>query len=280
MDDEGVKAVEYQMLKRDVESNRQLYDDMLQRTKQASVAAALRANNIRITDAARPPVAPYEPNPPVNVAIGLICGVFLGGIWVSLFAGQGKIMQPGELKSIAGVAELGAIQSSAPRLKGRESWELAAPAISDEDRLLESLSLVTRNRQPSATAQSYGSILTSLRLSDRFRECHVITLTSPGAVEGKTTVLSGLGVVLARMHQRVLVVDGDLYKPELHKKLDGHNEIGLADLLRLPDVSRTNLSEFIQETGIPNLSLLAGGSGGPAPLLFSHRLQDMFRRAS
>jgi succinoglycan biosynthesis transport protein ExoP len=274
---EGVKAVEYQMLKREVESNRQVYDDMLQRTKQASVAAALRANNIRVVDAARVPIAPYKPNPPINAAIGMMGGFFLGAVWVSVFKGQGKITQPGELKGIAGVSELGAIQSAKAYLKQRHAWEIGTRGISDEDRLLARLALVTPNWQPSVTAQSYRSILTSLRLSDRSRECRVIALTSPSAVEGKTTVLSGLGVVLARMQQRVLVVDGDLYKPELHERLEAHNERGLADLLRLPERSRVRLSEFIQTTGIPNLSLLASGSGGPAPLLFSGRLKEIFR---
>jgi capsular exopolysaccharide synthesis family protein len=277
VNEESVKAVEYQMLKREVESNRQLYDDMLQRTKQASVAAALRANNIRIVDAARVPIAPYKPNPPVNTALGMIGGFFLGAIWISVFKGQGKITQPGELKGIAGVSELGAIQSAKAFLKQRHTWEIGTRYVSDEDRLLARLALVTSNWEPSAAAQSYRSILTSLRLSDRYRECRVIALTSPGAVEGKTTVLTGLGVVLARMQQRVLLVDGDLYKPELHERLDVRNERGLADLLRLPERSRARLSEFIQATGIPNLSLLAGGSGGPAPLLFSGRLKEIFR---
>lgn len=276
VNEEGVKAVEYQMLKRDVESNRQLYDDMLQRTKQASVAAALRANNIRVVDAARVPVAPYKPNPPVNAAIGLIGGFFFGAVWVSVFSGQGKIRQPGELKAIAGVSELGVIQSAKAQPKRRDRWGLAALTTSEEDKLLVRLALVTPSRQPSATAQSYSSILTSLLLSDRYRECRVIALTSPGAAEGKTTVLSSLGVVLARMQQRVLLVDGDFYKPELHERLNSHNEKGLADLLRLSKRPRVDLSEFIQSTGIPNLWLLASGSPDPTPLLFSDRQKEIF----
>jgi succinoglycan biosynthesis transport protein ExoP len=274
VNEEGVKAVEYQMLKREVESNRQLYDDMLQRTKQASVAAALRANNIRIIDAARLPAAPYKPNALLNAAVGLIGGFFLGSIWVTASAGQGKITQPGELKGIAGVSDLGAIQSAETLLEHRDVWGLDS---SDEDSLLARLSLVTPGQQPSAIAQSYGSILTSMRLSDWYGECRVIAFTSPGALEGKTTVLSGLGAVLARMQQHVLVVDGNLYKPELHERLGGHNDRGLADLLRLPERTRIRSSEFIQSTGIPNLSLLASGSGGPMPLLFSGRLEEIFR---
>ena len=277
VNEEGAKTVEYQMLKREVESNRQLYDDMLQRTKQASVAAALRANNIRVVDSARVPVEPYKPNPPVNAAVGLVGGFLFGAAWVSFFAGKNKIMQPGELKSLSGVSELGAIRTTKTLMKQRDAWQARLLTVSDEDKLLARLALVTSNQQPSVTAQAYRSILTSLRLSEGHRERRVIALTSPGAVEGKTTVVTGLAVVLARMQQRVLVVDGDFYKPELHERLDCSNERGLADLLRLSEGSRVKLSEFVQQTGIPNLSLLAGGSGGQAPLLFSGRLKEIFR---
>lgn len=253
VNEEGVKAVEYQMLKREVESNRQLYDDMLQRTKQASVAAALRANNIRIVDAARIPTAPYKPNPPINAALGSVGGFFLAAAWVTIFAGEGKIRQPGELKTIAGVSELGAIQS------------------------VKSLSKLTPDQLPAAIAQAYRSIVTSLSLSERNKQCRVIAITSPGAMEGKTTVLTGLALVLARMQQRVLVVDGDFYKPELHERFETSNEKGLADLLRLPEGFRAKLSGCIQNTAVPNLSILASGSGEAAPLLFSGRLKEILR---
>ncbi|HTF71439.1 MAG TPA: polysaccharide biosynthesis tyrosine autokinase, partial [Edaphobacter sp.] len=260
--EESLKSVQYQMLKREVESNRQLYDELLQRTKQAGAAAALRANNIRVVDPARVPVAPYKPNLPLSAAVGLLGGLGVGAAWITVFTSRSTINQPGELKKIGGVSELGTIISSR------------------EHRILARFALINSSQQPSAIAQSYRSVLTSLHLADRNNnECSVFAFTSASAVEGKTTVLSSLAVVLASMRQRVLVVDGDIYKPELHNRLDGCNDKGFADLLRDFEVSKVKLSDFIQITAIPNLSLLASGNGdGLTPLLFSPQLQNVLQR--
>ncbi len=279
--EEGVKSVQYQMLKREVESNRQLYDELLQRTKQASVAAALQANNINVVDPAKTPDGPYKPSLPVNGAAGLLGGVGLGAMCVTLLAKKSTITRPGELKSIAGVAELGAIQSWKAEGQRRVGRGLGNQSLaSREQKLLARMALVNSEQQPSAIAQSYRSVLTSLRLNNgAAAESRILAFTSPSAVEGKTTVMSSLSVVLAKMQQRVLVVDGDMYKPELHKKLDGHNDRGLLDLLREADSSTVKLSEYVQDTAIPGLSLLASGRpDGATPLLFSPRLQDLFER--
>jgi polysaccharide biosynthesis transport protein len=264
---EGVKAVEYQMLKREVESNRQIYDDMLQRTKQAGVAAALRANNIRVVDAARVPTSPYSPNPPVNTVLGSIGGFLLAAAWVTAFSGEGKIRAPGELKSMAGVSELGVIQSIKSLSKGQTV--LTEAIASDKS--------ASTNTLPSLLGHAYGSILTSLTMGETSKECRVIAITSPGAMEGKTSVVSGLAIALARMQQKVLVIDGDLYKPGIHERFHIKNDTGLADLLQSQDTSRRKLLDCIQTTVIPNLSILSSGSSIPTPLLFSGRLKEIVR---
>jgi capsular exopolysaccharide synthesis family protein len=273
--EEGAKAVEYQMLRREVESNRQIYEDMLQRTKQARVAAALRANNIRIVDSARVPAAPYKPNVMMNAAAGSVGGFCLAAGWVIFFTGGGKIRRPGELKSIVGVSELGAIRSSRSLSTETRHYLALANSEADQKAIRSAQPTHLAQEQLAETAQAFSAILTSLRLSERNDQCRVVAVTSPSAMEGKTTILSGLAITLARMQQRVLVIDGDLYKPELHQRLDAPKEPGLAELLRAADDTARILSKYIHQTRVSNLSILPGGTGGPAPLLFSDRLKDV-----
>ena len=259
-----------------MESNRQLYDELLQRTKQASVAAALQANNITVVDAAKVPLAPSKPKLPINAAAGLLGGLGLGALCISVFTKKSTITRPGELKSIAGVSELGAIQTLRKE-NSRRHWRQETSLQSPAQKLLDRFALLDAEQQPTAIAHSYRSVLTSLRLTGG--KCRVLAFTSPSAIEGKTTVISGLSVVLAEMKQRVLVIDGDMYKPTLHQKLDGHNERGLLDVLQEANLTQERLPEFIQRTAIPKLDLMASGrKEGSIPLLFSSRLRELLEK--
>src|SRR5207253_954759 len=104
---DAAKTAHYSILKREVDASRQLYENMLQKLKEASIASALRASNIRIVDAAEPPSAPYKPDVMQRVTVGLLSGVFLGVVFVVLRERADRTLQdPGDPSYYLGLPEL------------------------------------------------------------------------------------------------------------------------------------------------------------------------------
>ena len=107
------KGIQYNIYKREVKTNRQLYDNLLQRVKEAGVAAAMRASNIRVVDPAKPPRRPHKPNHALNSALGLLGGIFLGVAFVFVSERADRTLkQPGDATNYLRVPELGVIPAS------------------------------------------------------------------------------------------------------------------------------------------------------------------------
>jgi capsular exopolysaccharide synthesis family protein len=297
---EAGKAIQYNILKRELDSNRQLYEAMLQRMKEVSVASAMRASNVRIVDPAKPPRLPYKPNVFLNAGLGLLTGLFLGVAFIMVRERADRtIQQPGDLHFYLNTPELGVIPSSKVQdhksfyhryrkskpsslSLTRDSPETALSKLATH-KLEERLELVAWQRQHSIMARSFRAVLTSILFSgqngDRPR---VLVITSTGPLEGKTTVASNLAIALAEVHQRILLIDGDLYKPRLHEVFDLPNDCGLIDLLGKRKLSAgVSLKDVAQETAVQGLSLLPSGpqSAGATHLLYSPALLDLLRQA-
>jgi succinoglycan biosynthesis transport protein ExoP len=283
------KVTHYNILKREVDTNRQLYDSMLQRVKEAGIASALRASNVRVVDAARPPGLPYKPDMAGNAMVGLLVGAFLGVVVVIARERVDRtVRSPGDVASYLNVPELGVIPAGnaglGRRLYYRKRRSLAAPDVSAGalERSAQSVELATWQRKPSLLAESFRATLTSILFSgqngDRPR---VIVFTSPNPREGKTTVVSNLGIALAEISQRVLLIDGDLRKPRLPEIFSVPNDSGLTDLLRQKQsLDGQPLDGMVLETGVPGLYLLPSGtkSTGASNLLYSPRMAELLQR--
>jgi len=264
--EQAVRAVHYDILKRAVESERQLYATMLTRIKEASMAAALGAGNIRIVDTASVPTAPRSPKPVQNAGVGSICGLAAGGLlaWLRDRANR-HIREPGEAGQLLNVPELGAIPSVArvPRLlEGRLQEGQPLSLISIRDRGLGTAPdgcLEIWAPEFSLVAESFRTIVLSILCSES--HCRILAVVSAMTMDGKTTVAANLAIGLALKGERVLLVDGDLRKPRLHTLFGNSNDRGLSDLLcgELPG-AREQLSAFFSSTRIPGLFLLAHGS--------------------
>ncbi len=280
------KEAGYSVLKREVESTQQMYDDMLHRAKEAGVASALRTTNIRVIDPARAPSRPYSPNPALNLGAGLLFGL-IGGVGLAFLRERSNVIkQPGDAVAL-NLPELGVIPSAKDDRKlGRGNGRLI-PMPSGKPEL----ALVTWQHDTSLLSESFRAALTSILFSSGLHEGNglagprrgaVLVVSSTDAMEGKTTVVSNLGAALAQAGRRVLLIDGDLRKPSLHKVFGMPNDdSGLTDLLRNADPMETaNVAAAIRETAVPGLWVLPSGAGrdGIPKLLYAANLNALLER--
>ena len=302
--DQAGRAIQYNILRREVDTSRQIYDSLLQKVKEAAVASAMSASNIRVVDPATPPRFPSKPNHLLNIALGLLSGVFLGVVFVFVRERADRTLkQPGDATYYLNVPELGVIPASSAdssqgsngkrglsvkiRRKKLGKTGAAAPDSSElgpqGSRLTaDSIALVTWQRKPSLSSECFRATLTSiLYAGNNGKHPQMLVVTSPSPSEGKTSVVSNLAVCLAEIKQRVLIIDADMRKPRQHSIFDVPNSWGLSDLLREQNpIGGLPLEAIALETEIPGLYVLPSGPGthSIANLLHSPRTRELLQR--
>ena len=253
-------AIEYTVLKRDAESNRQLYQDLLLRLKEAGVSAGLRSSNIRVVDVARPPTAPITPNVPRNLQIGLLLGLACGmGLAFVLESLDTSIRNMEELGAISTLPALGTIPL---QLSNNGSLRKRLKTVSSGSEMPEAPALVTYARPRSEAAEAYRALRTSILLSSFGAPPKVILVTSAMPQEGKTTISANSALVLAQRGSRVLLLDADLRRPGIDKLFGIKARGGLSTLIsgveKFEDV-------LVQSAEVPNLWILPAGPIPPQP---------------
>lgn len=277
--DDSDKSIQYDMLKHDVDTNRQIYQAMLQRVKESSIASALKATNVRILDAAIPPDHPYKPSLPVNTGAGMLCGLMIGVAGILLRARtNASVQEPGDAGLLLGVPELGVIpaaQTSRKRIAPARGLLLA----SIQNETSEIASAYPENS--SVIADSFRSVLASILFTGTRRRQQVLVVTSANPGEGKTTAVTNLGATLANMKRKVLLIDGDIRSPRLHSIFGLDNSLGLTDVLQqIAHHEVPKIHSPIRHTGIPNLHVLTSGPAieSGADLLFSTSMPALIAR--
>ncbi len=266
-------AIEYNLLKRDAETYRALYEGILERLKEAGVSAGLKSNNFRIVDSARPPTYPIEPNIPRNLGFALILGMASGvGLAFLLDGLDNTIRTTEQAQNISGLASLGMIPLGSKSAREGPNAKRLVIASSKE-----AVELVTQVRPQSQMAESYRALRTSLLLSNLGSPPKVIMVTSALPQEGKTTTSINTAVVLAQKGVRVLLIDADLRRPSIHKTLGMGPRSGLSNVL----TGSTDMEQAITRTTIlPNLFVLPAGTPPPNPaeLLASANMRDVLAK--
>ncbi len=265
-------AIEYSLLKRDVDSNRALYEGLLEKLKEAGVTAGLRSNNVRPVDIARVPTSPSEPNLPRNLAfglaLGLTTGIFLAFMLESI---DNTVRTPEQAQVLSGLPSLGMIplgSSVRPEAGTRQRLAVASR---------EAVELITQSRPQSQMAESYRALRTSLLLTSLGAPPKVILITSALPEEGKTTTSINCAIVLAQKGTRVLLIDADLRRPSIHKTLGMGPRAGLSNIL----TGAITLQEATVRSAIlPNLFVLPAGTPPPNPaeLLASSEMKDVLMK--
>jgi polysaccharide biosynthesis transport protein len=275
------KTIQYENLQHEVDTNRELYDALLLRIKQAGLAAAMRSSNVVVVDQAKPPLLPYRPNFPMNTALGLVTGLFAGvGFIFMRDRFNRNIESPGISQAYLRLPELGVIPA-AKLASRRFAW---FPATTDVPLQLKSGGQNGASREHATLAEAYRATLTSILLPTLHGEGpRVLVLTSPDPGAGKTTVTSNLGMATAEIGRRVLLVDADLRRPRLHRLFEIPNSFGLTDILRITTpLEEIPVNQLVRQTKIPGLCLVPSGptTDGLSSLLYSPRLTDFLQRVA
>jgi succinoglycan biosynthesis transport protein ExoP len=248
------RAIQYGVLQRDVDSNRQIYESLLQRAKETGVSGALRTSNIRVIDPAEVPKSPSSPRTRTNLLLGLFGGGVLGiGLAFFFEYVDNRIKTPDEIKAHLGLPFLGMI----PRIE--------LPGA-------EPHSPLVNNGVPAGFAEAFKAVRTNILFSSAEEGARSVVVTSTGPSEGKTLVACNLAISLAQSGQRVLLVDADLRRPRVHNVFGLPQEPGLSNLM----VGACKASESVRPSEVRNLWTVAAGRipPNPAEIVGSRRFQD------
>jgi len=270
-------SVEYAVLAREVDTNRQLYDSVLQRMKEMGVATELRTSNVSVIDQANPPHGPAHPNNQRNLLFGALLGL-LGGVGLAFFLEylDNTMKTPEQAERELGVPSLSVVPhflslhnvsyGDGPKIVRNARRQLALwggvkKAIWLVQADQETKQIVVSHHPLSAVSESYRTLRAGILLSRAGEPPRTILFTSGVHAEGKTSTTLNTAITFAQMGVQVLVVDADLRRPSCHKVLHMKGDVGLSEVLS----GQRSLQGAICATSIENLSLLGSGAIPPNP---------------
>ncbi len=253
------KTIPYRILKRDVDANKQLHENLLQRLKEVNVAATQSNTNIQILDRAEYPTTPFEPDIPRNLMLSIIVGL-MGGIGLAFFMEyyDDTVKDTTELESKTNLPAFGIV----PHYKAVGGTGRDVPMIG-------------HSPLGDPVAEAFRSIGTFILLSQPNKRPRSILITSPNEKEGKTTVCINTAMALAESSGPGIIIDADLRRPRLHKSFAIDNSVGLTTYLA--NKSQITDEGLIKPTSNEKLSVMTAGPLHPNPsaLLRSPRFKEL-----
>lgn len=254
---EQTQAVELGIRNRSAQTNRQLYEQLLGRLNELNAESGIQSNNLSLVDRAVVPAYPISPNPIVNLILAIFAGLFVSAIFVFL-RGQlfDLVRSPEDVRSRTNTALLAVIPKSG----------------SERGDILEVLQDV---KEP--ITEAYATARANIALASPEGLPRVLVFTSTVQGEGKSSSCLAIGVGLAKLGKRVLIIDADLRRPSQHGMLKVPNDRGLADLLTGSD----DFAGMVRGTEIAGLSVLPSGGVSPAPteLISSMQFKGVIEQA-
>lgn len=269
-------SVQYAILDREADTNRQLYDSVLQRMKEIGVAAAVQASNVSVVDAATVPRFPSSPQKKRAVLLAALAGL-LGGVGLVLARSHldNTLKGAEDVERFLHVPSLGLI----PGFQELETKPADAAHLQITTRHVASESGLVAARNPfSVVTEAYRSLRTALLFSQPDVEPRTLLFTSALAGEGKTTTSLNTAIVFGQLGARVLIIDADLRRATAHRRFGLANLQGLSDVL----TGRAELDAVARQTPVPGVWFVSAGQLPPNPteLLASHSMARVIAEAA
>jgi capsular exopolysaccharide synthesis family protein len=275
--DLNMKEIEYHRLDRSRQENEKLYSLLLARMKETDLARMMRANNLRIVEAASLPVVPVRPRVGVNLAVGIIIG-FIVGFCTAWLREQldSSVKTPNDIEQKLGIPFLGLLpefQEGESR-RGRRRRRRRQPAMVPEADT-GAPELTVHRRPTSGVSEAARTVRTNLMFMNPDKPYRTILVSSAAPSEGKTTVACSIAIAFAQGGQRVCLVDCDLRRPRLHRIFGRQGDDGVTNVL----VGEATVESVAKPTGIPNLWSIPVGAvpPNPADLLQSQRFRNFIQ---
>jgi len=251
------KLVQYQILKREVDTNKELYLALLQRMKETGISASITSSNIMVLDRAEVPKRPSKPKTVFNIMLSLIVGL-LGGVGLAFFVEylDNTVKSPDDVEKNIALPSLGLVPNF------------------DKIEVQGTSRLIAFDDRKSPLSEAYRSIGTYIQFSSAVRPPRTILVTSAKQGEGKSTTSVNTAIALAHSVGKGIIIDADMRKPQLHKTFGVDNSTGLSNYL----AGHSELVEgIIQQTKVQNLDIITAGVIPPNPseLLGAHRMRDL-----
>ncbi len=245
------KGVDYSVLLREAESNREIYNQLLTREKELRVVANSRTNNVRVVDRADVPGSPFTPNHRTDWMYALAFGLVLGiGVAVGLDYMDDTVKTPEDVTRRLKLRFVGLV----PSVRGERHPLISGPV-------------------PHDFGEAYRSIRTAMSTQLTSDGAKIVVVCSSQPLEGKTTTAVNMAMALAVGGSRVLLIDADMRRPSVHKALRMTNDRGLSQLL----AGQARMREVVQRTHDPNLLAITAGRtpANPSELLASDRMRAL-----
>lgn len=252
-------GIEYGVMRREAESDRQLYETLLQRAAETGVTSELETSNIRVLEQAEPPTRPVQGRRRLIALLGLFGGGLFGvGLAFAMEWADDSIETPEQMKTGVAVPNLGMLPHVQHTAAGRGSPEPH---------------LLLHADPPAEFGEAIRALRTSLIFTSAAEGCRSVIVTSPGPGEGKSVIATNLAVSLAQLGRRTLLLDTDLRRPQQHKHLEVALEPGLSNTL----VGEAAPETILGPTPVAGLSMVPAGKlpSRPADLLGSERFKGL-----
>ncbi len=248
-------AVEYTNMERDLRISEQLLQNTLARMKETSMSSSIDTKSARIVDKASPALKPYSPNVPLNLSVGLLSGLVLGisfGFFVAYI--DDRVKSSFDIEAVIGLPLVGII----PEIKRMEQPDKAQIVATAQDKQV---------------AEAFLTLHSALRLKDESKNAQALLVTSTIPGEGKSFVTTNLALTFASHGERVVVVDCDLRKPNIHKSFRIENLKGVIDLC----AGTATIDDVVVHSDYPTLDIIAAGgrAKNPTQILNSKRFEIM-----
>ncbi len=257
------KAVEYNVLRRDTERARQMYELLINRFKETALTGNIKSGNIRIIDRADVPKHPVKPNKKLGVILSIVVSLFIGSLLCFFIEFiDNTIKDPNDIKKYLDIPYLGTI-----------------PVIEKQGGKIQNnagnKNPVTVSIPDSMASEAYRGLRTSILFSSVNSGSQVMLVTSAGPNEGKTTTSINLAITMAQTGNKVVLLDCDLRNPSIHQTLKIKRKNGITNLI----IGKINLKDAIVRTKVPNLFAISAGPVSPNPsvILESEKMNELIQ---